>query len=268
MPIHLACQNLKKNAILAVIEKSSKIDVADQSQKYPIHYLIDNKNLSDADKIEILSKFAILELETRQKNRIIHTACMKKSKELIQYLIDRKLSLDVPQDSDSYPIHLLFKNENLTEADLMELLEKFTNLEHANAKGYRAIHLACRQKKSELIRYLVGRNVDLNSASNTLICPIHYLCMNPVNIPTIILFVEKGIDLNCSTISGKKPIHYLMQSGKISMLKYLLDHGAVAEDFDLKKVAGKKAMPREDSDDDDDDNDNDDDDNDDDEEDD
>lgn len=254
LPIHLACQFQKKATILYLIEHGAILDKKDNNGDYPIHCLINNDNLSDDDLVEILPKIPNLEAEDKLKCRIIHHACLERSSKLIDYLLDRKVALDTVNTNRDYPIHNLFENEKITEDDILKLLSKFGDLEYKNASERTILYLACLKKKEKLIEYLLNQNVNMSNYDKHGYQPFHlYLKKTKkINIDTIKMFVKKGVNINSPTIiNGIKPIHYVTKPRTITILKYLLDNGAVVEDYIKKNNQDDEDDEDEDDDDDD-----------------
>ena len=65
---------------------------------------------------------------------------------------------------------------------------------HVCFNGKTAIHFACENNKIDVLKYLLGLDLDLNAKNNTGETPLHYASKN--SIEHIKLLLEKKIDVN------------------------------------------------------------------------
>jgi ankyrin repeat protein len=75
-----------------------------------------------------------------------------------------------------------------------------------------------------MIKYIIDKGVDLECTTNEGWKPIHFLCYK--STPEMIQYIiDKGVDLECTTNYGWKPIHYICRYSTPEMFKYIIDKG-------------------------------------------
>lgn len=225
LPIHLACKYLKKKTIIYLINNHAIICDKNNNDKYPYHYVVENTNIKDNEKLEIFDLMPNLNSGTPDVNKFIYDIYLNCSYELIYYFTNKKIN-------NEYPIHALLKNKKLVEDQIIELLSMIDNFDLTDDQGNTIMHIACNRKLEKIIAFLMKQNININHVNNAGNCPIHcYLNNSVIDFNIIKLFISKGANINAETPSGLKPIHLVASKYTIGILKYMLDNGATADNF-------------------------------------
>lgn len=99
-----------------------------------------------------------------------------------------------------------------------------------------ALHLAAAGHRIEIIKLLLARGFDANSAKNHRRgTPLHYAADGSVNSPdynssrqvkSIACLVQAGAHMNAQDKNGATPLHRAVRTRSADAVKYLLDRGA------------------------------------------
>ena len=116
----------------------------------------------------------------------------------------------------------LLKNENITK----HLIDN--NISCLNEWDYQLVHFICCYSTSEMIKYIIDKGVDLECTTIDGMRPIHYICLQ--STPEMIKYIiNKGIDLECEDNDGWRLIHYICRFSTPEMIKYIIDKGVDLE---------------------------------------
>lgn len=173
--------------------------VVDSRNSRPIHvackYRDDDiiKYLMSLDNID-------LECETKKLHRPIHFLCMNKqiTTSLLDFFIKNGVKMNVPSFGNNVPLHIICRNLDACTKfqdlqKIMIVIDNSKDLECKDDNGLGIIHKICKSKtpfKKDLIEYLVSKNINLNSKSNSNRYPIHYLSCNEITL--VFYFINNG----------------------------------------------------------------------------
>jgi len=158
------------------------------------------------------------------------------------------------RDAEEY--NLLFHAIKTKNRSCLELvLQKMLNIQGpdsfkwANSKGTTALHMAVKEKNIDLVRFLLGENVDPSPRmKRDGWTPLHTAAIRRQTIRIIELLVGFGADVNAAVEgSGWTPLHGAIMEKDKASVEYLIAHGAnlnlKASKRDVAK--GAKLTPRE-----------------------
>lgn len=195
------------------------------------------ENYLDRFPEERMNQFQIV--KNHKDNRLeVYTAFINDdyNKLLLYTKFNFKFLITTPED------YIFFKNffrKCSNNNFLKYVIDNTENLEDVFYEGLSLIHFVCMYANPEIIKYLVGKDINAESCTNFKTQPIHYLCMNrEVALDIVKLFVEKGANLESEDFKGKRPIHYLSSNinAPVEIFKYLLEEKNV--DFNVAAKNG------------------------------
>lgn len=246
-------------------ENKFNLNVVDENNWSPIHFVCSNFNVFDGDTqleaIKILLSAGVdIETETNHKWRPIHFVCSSsnnlgdKQVNAIELLINTGVSLEHETADGRRPVHFICSSNNNFNAEKQLSAIKlfirsgvnFNVKQPGNNKT--PIHFVCSNENKldsgtqiNAIRSLI-KLVDINAKDAHDFAPIHYVCSdrNKFNSITqqdaIKLLVESGADLEVSDNDGWRPIHYvcsndnnMLMDNQVEMIKYLMNVDLEAE---------------------------------------
>jgi ankyrin repeat protein len=139
--------------------------------------------------------------------------------------IDKLITYISQYDTFSLPFRNeeIFKNVPIVKI----LIDKDVTIEYIN--NQKLIHLICRYSTPDMIKYIIDKGVDLECSTSWGLRPIHYICQ--YSTPEMIKYIiDKGVDLECSTSCYRyNPIHFICRYSTPEMIKYIIDKGVNLE---------------------------------------
>lgn len=186
----------------------------------------------------------------------LHFSCKKWYIEIIKFLIDIQVNLEVKDKQGKKPIDYIwcaFDNfytipEKFQQefTDMVNLfIDSGIRLDHVDINGMGIGHYICATHHYQMINRLIDLGVDFELADNNNLRPIHYACMktksfddecsnlSPI-ISTFQILSSNKIDLECMDSKGNRPIHYACQFGSLELIKMLVDQGVNLECVNAK----------------------------------
>ena len=144
---------------------------------------------------------------------------------IIKHLVNNIICIDVKDRYGLSFVHCLFiysKN--------VKLIHYFVNKYRfdLNAKvffsGTMPIHFACQYGSLEIVKYLVDKDIDLESKGINGQKPLHYAFKSKLpNTEIIDFLVNKGANLESEDVQGHKPIHYAYLYGSLDIKLYIIN---------------------------------------------
>ena len=120
----------------------------------------------------------------------------------------------------------IFENINLINDKYIYL--DTVNLEQIikNTDNWKPIHYICIYSTSEIIKYIIDKNVDLEASTLYGFKPFHYICQQS-NLDMIKYIFNKGCDITSKTTWGNTAIEMICKNKNITieMLEYIIDIG-------------------------------------------
>ncbi|KAI9772775.1 MAG: hypothetical protein M1839_002320 [Geoglossum umbratile] len=102
----------------------------------------------------------------------------------------------------------------------------------ADVNGGRGVaaYIACENENTGVLRYLADKGVDLNLIIDSQKCTPLQLAARGGKLPVIRLLLELGADVNGNPGEGGSTIHYALHSRNESVVRFIMDNGALLDD--------------------------------------
>jgi hypothetical protein len=117
----------------------------------------------------------------------------------------------------------VFENEQITKI----LIDKNVSVTE-NPSRFKLIHWVCRYSTPDMIQYIIDKGVDLECPTRSGKRPVHLICQHSTDA-MIKYIIDKGVNLECADHDGWRPIHVVCLNAKAAMIKYIID-----KDVDLE----------------------------------
>lgn len=157
--IHYACQYGLSKTIKYIIDLKVDLESESLDGYRPIHLLC----IYSSPKITryLMDKNVDLNAKTNEGWTPLHYMCdANYSFENFKYLIDRNVDLEAESTCKNRPIHIACKNTN--EKAINYLINKRVNMNVFNNKNKGPIHYILKyQKDSTLVKYIINNTIDL-----------------------------------------------------------------------------------------------------------
>jgi len=98
-----------------------------------------------------------------------------------------------------------------------------------NEIGQTPLHLASRNQHLNIVKELIVEGANINALDQKCRSPLHAamsldICMGSENLQVVQYLVDHGADLTIQDADGLTPIHHASKSGRVQILKWLMDH--------------------------------------------
>lgn len=135
----------------------------------------------------------------------------------LRYLMDNLLLKKIFSDC---------KNENILKYLINDFVEHSSgSLNFTGPNGNSLMHYACKYSTPMIIMYLIDRGVSISLESHkSKRRAIHVVCKYG-NPDIIKLLINLSDNLECETIDGWRPIHYLCRYSTEEMITYIMSRG-------------------------------------------
>ncbi|KAK3090360.1 hypothetical protein FSP39_011188 [Pinctada imbricata] len=107
-------------------------------------------------------------------------------------------------------------------ARIQELLDNFPDmLENTDEHGYTPLHLASKNGKVEVVKWLTVQNVSLNKESPTGYTAIHLAAMSG-HVNCLMVLAAMGAAITCRSTDKKTPLYLAAREGHMECVKWLV----------------------------------------------
>ncbi|RLL94511.1 hypothetical protein CFD26_101059 [Aspergillus turcosus] len=182
------------------------------------------------------SRFAVIELLVRKGVPVdtrcldgltpLHYACLANSIEIARLLLISNANIEAQTEiNQQRPIHIAAARGSMNILNL--LCDKGASLEARDAKGDRALGVACRHGHAAAVQNLLGRGCPLYLAYETRPQEDSPLCLAAMggHLPVVSLLLQHGASVVRRDESGWQPHHYAAYYGHPDVLALLLQRG-------------------------------------------
>lgn len=172
---------------------------------------------------------------------LIHYACISNNIQLVKYLDEMGADLEAATTIGDQPIHLSMHADTVI---LKYLILRNVNLESSGQHGFKPIHDACTPYNTHIFKILMDNNVNLESLDKNGNTPIHQACRtNSVKIVEIL--IHKGVDFNRRNFFGRKPIYIACTNMSYRVIKFFANHNLISDSdiVEIKNIPHTYLMP-------------------------
>ncbi len=199
-------------------------------------------------------------------NTYMHNAAQTKSLPFLNFLISKKLNINVLNNKKVSPLEVAIVNRHAKIAkkllqqgaktkthrkdkvtllhfachkgmfDVVKLLlKKGASLKAKEGYGRTALHYAAASYNPPLVRFLIRKGLKVSVKDRFKRLPLHYACIS-YNLPISKIFLSKGSNINARDYLKSTPLHYAAKGYNQKLVKYLIEKGA---DKTIKDKTGK-----------------------------
>jgi len=164
---------------------------------------------------------------SKNKQNLIHVICMYGFEDIIKYIVDKGVNLELEDEHKCRPIHYVCKYSSFDV--IKHIVEKNIDLECETIDKFKPIHYVCIYQTHDVIEYFVNKGVNLESETQNKYKPIHYVCIYHKS-NTILFVIDQGVDLEAETTDGNRPIHFIcIHSTHIDVYNCIISKGISLE---------------------------------------
>ena len=156
----------------------------------------------------------------------LHYAAMFSDKSMIEFLIEKGISVNVMDNDNRTP--LLWSCEKANNVDNVTVLLRYgadinkTNKEY----GACALHYAAKFSDKSMIEFLIGKGISVNVMDNDYQTPLLRSCQEANNVNNVTVLLRHGADINKTNKEyGACALHYAAKFSDKSMIEFLIGKG-------------------------------------------
>jgi len=153
-------------------------------------------------------------------------ACENNSVEIVSLLLSAGAVPDILNVGTRYtPLHYAVVRDNVEVVKI--LLNNGANIDHQNAYGNSALHIAASEGSLQCLTLLLALNANVVIVNHKLSSPLHFACYNrSIPLSFIQSLVEKGADIESTDHRDLTPLLVACVSGRDDIIAYLLSLGS------------------------------------------
>lgn len=173
-------------------------------------------------------------------NSALHYAAKSNRWDIVVDLIDASSEINIRNRDGLTILHYAVNANQLETVKL--LIKNGVNVNIADNFGKTAFHRAIKNRNFELIKFLVENGADVNAKYSTeYVADINIFSDLIADDQLDIYFylINHGADVNIADERGSSPIHYAAKTGKLHLVKKLLECGA---NINAKNIVGETAL--------------------------
>lgn len=164
----------------------------------------------------------------------LHLAVTGSSNKVSDWMLhQRKGLLHVEDNFGRLPLHYC---ASVSNCEL--LLSQGATINHTDKHGMTALHLACYNGSTELVRCLLSGGPDLVLNNNLYGTPLHCSVFNG-SVDTVVCLLEAGAIVNVVDQGGNTATHVAARLGRHNILRILMQYGADIEIHNSNKRNAK-----------------------------
>ncbi|PRP81044.1 WD40 repeat-containing protein [Planoprotostelium fungivorum] len=239
----LDIQRMKAAHLTGLKSKKSKPTLSDVERTSIFFECVDNNNPEEMNKM-IKKNKNIVNSTTEGGKTALHRACILGHQSIVKLLLNNNADPNVMDEGQWSPLHCA-ANCEVDNTEVLKLLlfrkslpgSRTAQVGVTNSDGNLPLHYYARSKffNPEVFQALATRET-VNRQNLFGEAPMHQCVIADREKGADILF-KMNADLNLTTVKGETPLHWASRAGKVRMIRWLMDRGAVLD------MAGEAGTP-------------------------
>ncbi|MDR2642497.1 MAG: ankyrin repeat domain-containing protein [Planctomycetaceae bacterium] len=158
--------------------------------------------------------------------RPIHLAALMGAEQIVRYLAEQKVKLNVKTPSGATPLHYALRG--FAKIDLVKfLVQNGCSVNDKNSDGKTPLHeaVANKQISLDIVKYLCeDAHAEINVKDKKNNTPLLSAVRYPRKFEIIKYLIERGVDIHAVDIDGRNAIHYLTTAHYLPEPSPLIQH--------------------------------------------
>jgi ankyrin repeat protein len=240
-PLHIACQVGGHDLVQSLLGKGADMEVQDDSHSTPLLLALEYGARLSGGAFKAVVKLLVesganVKIRNNRGQTPLHLACKHGYHDIVRLLLDRDADVEAQDNRHSTPLHLALFYHRRWNAESFNavatlLIGSHSNVNVRNNKGQTTLHLAAECGCYNIVRFLLGRDADVNAQDKHHSTPLHLILGNwpPRYIKELkdvaMLLIKSGADINIRNDRGQSPLHVAAEFGYHDIVRLLLDRG-------------------------------------------
>jgi ankyrin repeat protein len=233
-----ACANSTTKVILALLAKDAQVDVENKNHETPLLIAIaelpaKEDGFTQDTIVQLITKCSNLERVDEHGNTALLLACKYGFDDVLATLLAKNAQVDVVNNNCETPLLLVLEALNnddtdLTQATLLELIEKGADIHKADKDGNTPLHLACKYGLDLIVRKLIEKRALVEVENNEKESPFFVgLKHARLSVQAYSVLLNNGCDIHKRDKAGNTALHLACErDGLEVVVAKLLEKGA------------------------------------------
>jgi ankyrin repeat protein len=196
----LALLRNDQEKVKILIENGASLTVKDPEGLVPIESAF---NFGSLEMVEFLIKNYANSLSAK----LLHIACMASRKNVLELLVNKVFDVKAKLENGNTLLHSCFEERGATTELIDYLIEKGLSIDEVNNNNETPLHLACKNSKLPIIKFLIeDKKANIESVTKNGNSIQFYACRND-DIEVLKLLNQKGLELDVKNLNGDTLIY-------------------------------------------------------------
>ncbi|GFU11199.1 ankyrin-3 [Nephila pilipes] len=214
-PLHIAAMRGNTNLVEILLEKKADVFITDSQNRYVIEIAILSIQL---DVVKLLVQTENIDVNLRRKHdfTLLHFSALTGSKEITEYLVEKRANIDAKDVYGSKPIHIAIRKgfTNIVEY----FLSCNMKIDDLDGNGLTLLHIAADSGEANISELLIKRKANINAFNLNNETPIHLAAANG-HKKVIDILLHNGAFYNIRNKMEQTPLHKTKDESIASVLR-------------------------------------------------
>ncbi len=162
-------------------------------------------------------------------NTPLHMACLNNQKKLVKRLISLNVDVNAVNNNAATPLLLCCEKKNKIIASYLLEFDGI-KIDTCDINGETPLMIAIRKGEIELIELLLSHGSNCNHLTKNGRNCLHISCsLNRESTEVVRALLQRGININTADNEDRKPIYYAIDKGHINIVKALLTQNCAVD---------------------------------------
>ena len=232
------------NDIIEISSSASLVNKYDKTNKNPLDYALERPD--SVDHIKIAEQLVLLggysenpvfdyfgpaarsaNFNTRRSEGLapIHYAVINNYSGLINFLLDKKIDVNIKSTSGATALHEAVRVGNIDV--ITRIINSGANVNSRDGNNNTPLHTGSpAESHREVVTLLLNSGADPNLRDDHGDTPLHIVITLNRQLDVIEAFLNKNSDVHIRNIQGKTPLYIAVQENRMSLIPALLKNGS------------------------------------------
>ncbi|XP_062593371.1 ankyrin-2-like [Saccostrea cucullata] len=235
--LHKAAQSGYVYLVIFLVEKGLDIKCTRNDGSTVLHLCCLNSKI-DMCKYLVNTYPDLLNVTDNNGQNALHDAAWSGNVEILKFLLDKGSDINSARKDGKTVLHLCCLNSKIDMCKYLVNTYPFL-LDVTDIDGGNALHDAAWSCNVEILKFLLGKGLDIKCTRNDGSTVLHLCCLNSKIDMCKYLVNTYPFLLDVTDNNGQNALHDAAWSGNVEILKFLLDKGS---DINIARKGGKTVL--------------------------
>lgn len=231
-PLYAASEKGYIETVKLLLKEGAYPDEPNHENESPLLIACENDNLLIVEELIRFDAKINVQRQGGNMETALHIAIKNINLNMIRCLLDKDCDVNICDKQQQTPLHMAIKGNRNDIISL--LLEEDCDVNIRNMDGNTPLYIASSKGKNEIVNKLLNSsnfcdvNIENEKRNTALYVASEKGLIDIVNL----LFTDKNVDVNLSNVNQRTPLFTASNKGHTSVVEFLLDRGADANQSD------------------------------------